>query len=255
MEKIARFKPGENVTVRPDGKTEGAQLQAARFVSVTGVGDEGTYLAKHSSAGEPHPFGVTQRSSANPAVEDERSVDLLVETVRTGSIPWVEAGDEITAPCEGAIGANGRVVEAAAAVAAHVDTGLVGENNGITWTAKDAGEGGNAISVTLVDPPGNGVALSVDVDGGEIVVTLATDGASAITSTAAQVIAAIAEHDVASQLVTATNKGASNGTGVVKAVAKTSLAGGEGATDGGEAVCKVLTDADEAGDFVQVDLY
>src|SRR4051812_31502429 len=177
MEKIGRYKPGENVTVRPDGTSSGAKLRAGRFVDVTGYGDDRCYLAKHSSAGSSHPFGVTQRDSADPSKEDPRSVDLLVE-VQKGGIPFVEAGGEITAPVGGPGGPEGKVVAAGAAVAAHRDTGLVSENNGITWTARETGLAGNGLSVTLVDPSGNSVALSVDVDGGEIVVTLATDGSS-----------------------------------------------------------------------------
>jgi hypothetical protein len=255
MEKVARFKPGENVSVRPDGTTANAQLKAGRFVTVTGKGDDGSYLAKHSTAGTPRSFGVTQRDSADPSKEDPRSVDLLVECVRTGSIPFVEAGGEISAPCDGAIGANGRVVEAEAAEAADLDTGLVADNNGVTFTANEAGVNGNGITVALVDPAANNVPLSVDSDGTDIIVTLATNAEGDITSTAAQVIAAVNEHDGASQLVTATNKGSSNGTGVVDPVEPTNLAGGTAAQSGAAAVCRILTSADEAGKFVEVDLY
>lgn len=254
MEKIARYKPGDNITVRPDGVLLADQLKAGRFVQVTGIGDDSCYEAAHASAGDPHPFGVTQRESANPATEDPRSVDLLVECVRTGSVPRVEAGEAIVAPTDVAVGADGKAVALDAATAATLDTGLVGENNGITWTAKEAGTGGNAITITIVDPAGNNVALSVDVDGTDIVVTGATDGASALTSTAALVIAAVEEHDLASQLVSVANKGASSGAGVVKAVAETPLAGGTAGTTGA-AVGKALTSAEEAGDFIEVSLY
>lgn len=121
-------------------------------------------------------------------------------------------------------GAGGVMPPAAATLA----TGVVANNNAITWTAKKTGTAGNDITLTLIDPPGNNVALSVDVVGRDINVTLATDGASAITSTAAQVIAAIAASSAA-DLVTAANTGASTGAAAVVAVAATSLAGG---TDG-----------------------
>lgn len=123
---------------------------------------------------------------------------------------------------------------------ATLNTGVVGSNNAITWTAREPGPAGNALSITLIDPPGNNVALSVDVDGDDIVVTLATDGASVVTSTAAQVIAAILEHDTASQLVTAANTGASNGTGVVAAVAETNLAGATASLAGLRALAKIV---------------
>jgi hypothetical protein len=38
MEKIARFKPGDNVSVRPDGELAGDQLKAGRLVARTGYG-------------------------------------------------------------------------------------------------------------------------------------------------------------------------------------------------------------------------
>lgn len=109
---------------------------------------------------------------------------------------------------------------------ATVSLGVIASNNAIRYTAVTHGDEGNAITVAHVDPPGNNVALSVDVDGRAIEVTLATDVSSVPTSTAAQVIAAVLEHDTASQLVTAANSGASNGTGVVAAAAATPLAGG-----------------------------
>jgi len=255
MEKIGRYKPGQNVTVAPDGELAGDQLKAARFVAITGY-DENTrtYLASHAEAGDSHPFGVTQRDSAKPNTEDPRSVDLLVE-VQKGGIPFVEAGEEIAAPVDIAVGADGKAVVAGGLVAAKLETGKVADNNAITWTAREAGDEGNDLSVALVDPAGNGKALAVDVDGDEVVVSLATDGGGAITSTAAQVIAAVKEHDLASQLVSVANTGASTGAGVVAPVAKTSLAGGSDAEGPTAVVGKALTSAEEAGEYVEVDFY
>lgn len=258
MEKIARFKPGDNVSVRPDGELAGDQLKAGRFVAITGYGADRSYLASHAEAGDTKPFGVTQRDTAKPNVEDPTSVDLLVECVRTGSIPWVEAGEAIDAspPVDIAVGADGKAVVADSAVAAKLETGKVADNNAITWTAKVAGKGGNSLAVEMLNT-GKEKSLSVDVDGDTITVTLATNGTGAgeITSTATLVIAAIAEHDTASQLVKAANTGASSGAGVVTAVAKTSLAGGTDSTGGANAVGKALTSAEEAGDYIQVDFY
>lgn len=125
----------------------------------------------------------------------------------------------------------GGVKPPAAAVAATLATGVVANNNALTFTAKDAGLGGNNITLTMTDPPGNNVALSVDVVGRDINVTLATDGASAITSTAALVKAAI-EASSAADLVTAAHTGASTGAAAVVAVAATNLAGGTDASIG-----------------------
>lgn len=256
FEKIARYKPGDNITVRPDGKLLADQLKAGRFVAVTDIGEDRCYLADHASAGDPHPFGVTQRESANPAVEDEHSVDLLVECVRTGAVARVEAGEEIKAPVDIAVGADGKAVAGDAAVAASLVTGKVADNNAILWTAKEAGKGGNSLSVEILNT-GKGKALSVDVDGNKIVVTAATNevGAGEITSTATLVMAAIEEHDTASQLVSVANSSTSSGAGAVAAVATTKLSGGAEATGGTAAVGKALTSAEEAGEYIEVDLY
>jgi hypothetical protein len=125
----------------------------------------------------------------------------------------------------------GGVKPPAAAVAASLATGVVANNNALTFTAKDAGVGGNNISLTIIDPAGNNGALSVDVVGRDINVTCATDGASAIASTAADIKAAV-EASAAADLVTVAHTGASTGAALVVAVAKTDLAGGTAASVG-----------------------
>ena len=67
--------------------------------------------------------------------------------------------------------------------------------------------------------------------GRDINITCATDGASAIASTAAEIIAAVIA-SAAGDLVTPTNTGASTGAALVVAVAKTDLAGGTDASVG-----------------------
>jgi len=255
MEKIGRYKPGQNVTVKPDGELAGDQLKAARFVAITDYGTDRSYLASHAEPGDPHPFGVTQRDSAKPNVEDPASVDLTVE-VQKGGIPFVEAGEEITAPVDIAVGEDGKAVVAGGEVAASLVTGKVADNNAILFTAREKGKGGNSLTIAILNT-GKGKALAVDVDGDDIVITAATNevGAGEITSTAAQVEAAILEHDTASQLVTAVNSSTSSGAGVVAAVAKTSLAGGGSAEGAGAAVGKALTSAEEAGQYIEVDLF
>lgn len=257
MEKIGRYKPGQNITVRPDGVLAGDQLKAGRFIEVTGIGDDRCYLGAHAQPGDEHPFGVTQRDSAKPNVEDPASVDLLVECQR-GGVPFVEAGEVIDAspPVDIAVGEDGKAVVAGGAVAAKLVTGKVADNNAILWTARDGGEDGDDLSIAILNT-GKEKALSVDVDGDKIIVTAATNnvGAGEITSTATLVEAAILEHDVASQLVTAVNSGASSGAGVVAAVAETPLAGGSDAEGPTAVVGKALTSAAEAGDYIEVDLY
>lgn len=110
----------------------------------------------------------------------------------------------------------------------------------VTVTATDYYGGliGDNITVTLVDPAGNNVPLSVAVNGYDIVVTLATDGTSTPISTANQVAAAINgatepvqgaggyEKAATQNLVTAVG----GGTGVVAAAPKTALSGATAAT-------------------------
>lgn len=109
-----------------------------------------------------------------------------------------------------------------AATPALLVTGSVGANNAIRWTARDPDR---TPRVQLVDPGSASAALAVDADGLDVIVTLATNGSSVITSTATQVIAAVNEHDAASGLVLAANEGASSGAGVVTAAAITALSG------------------------------
>ena len=104
-----------------------------------------------------------------------------------------------------------------------LETGLVASDNALTWTERVPG---SAPSVVLVDPAGNNGALAVGVVGKVITVTLATDGSSDPTSTAAQVIAEILDTPAAAALVSVAHTGASDGTGVVAAVSQTALAGG-----------------------------
>ncbi|MBW2672312.1 MAG: hypothetical protein JRD89_02700 [Deltaproteobacteria bacterium] len=105
-------------------------------------------------------------------------------------------------------------------------TGDEGSNNAILWTARCPGSAGNDISVELVDPNGNDQSLAVTVTGNKISVSLATDSGGAITSTAANIIAAIEGDAGANALVTVANAGESDGTGVVSPVAETALSGG-----------------------------
>lgn len=98
----------------------------------------------------------------------------------------------------------------------------------ITYTARQGGTGGNSITITNVDSASNNVPLSIGVVGNAITVNLATDGSSAPTSTAAQIVAAIQASAAASALVTAKVTGTA--TTVQAAAGSTALAGGAAAT-------------------------
>lgn len=152
---------------------------------------------------------------------DSGETDVQLDTAVLGFTPvkgtrlWIDPATNIVYNAAGS------------ATAAFLVTGTVGANNAIRWTARDPDR---LPVVRLVDPAGASQALAVDVDGLDVIVSLATSVGSAITSTAAQVIAAVAEHDAASGLVAVGNEGASSGAGVVAAVAATPLAGGAAST-------------------------
>lgn len=242
-EQLARFNPGDNIPVFAK-----AAVNAGRFIAVVGAKTtQGDYPVEHASAGDAHPFGVAERDSG-PATQDEYSVERRINCIRPKTVgARIVAGAGIDALDPIAVGTGGKAVPVAAATLA---TGKVADNNGITWTARLGGMPGNALAVEILNT-GKEKTLSVDVDGDVITVIAATNGTGAgeITSTATQVIAAIAEHDAASQLVTVDDTGASSGAGVVTAVAKTNLAGGSGV-----AVGKALTAAD-TDEIAECELY
>lgn len=125
---------------------------------------------------------------------------------------------------------DGAPVDAVQASAAINPTG---DDNALTFTARVYGVEGNSISVAYVDPSANDAALSVSVFRQAISVSLATDGSGVITSTAAEVLAAVEAHGEANSLVTvaidASDSGAGDdGSGIVTAIAATALENGAG---------------------------
>jgi phage tail sheath protein FI len=124
------------------------------------------------------------------------------------------------------IGIVGTAPDSQAEVTATLNTGVVASNNALTWTSNLTGALGNDIQIKLVDPAANSAALSVTVSGKYIEVSLATDVSGEITTTAAQIITAIAASTAAAALVTPANTSTSTGAAAVAAVARTALSGG-----------------------------
>jgi hypothetical protein len=100
-------------------------------------------------------------------------------------------------------------------------TALAGNNNDLTFL----GVSSTLPTIVYANPGTANAALSVGVAGATITVNLATDAGSAITSTAAQVKAAIDASGPASALVSTALAAGNDGTGVVTAMAATPLAG------------------------------
>lgn len=84
-------------------------------------------------------------------------------------------------------------------------------------------DGGNAISVALADPGTPNAPLSVSVTGTDVTVHLATNGSGQVTSTAAQVVAALNADTAGAKLLTAGTYRGNAGTGVVSAAPATRL--------------------------------
>lgn len=94
-------------------------------------------------------------------------------------------------------------------------------NQSLTYTAVDAGPDGELITITLIDPPGNNVPLSISVVGTDIVVTLATDGSSTVTTTGNALKSALNADPDASALIVVSGTNAS----ALNALTETSLSG------------------------------
>jgi hypothetical protein len=95
-------------------------------------------------------------------------------------------------------------------------------NSNVYWQAAASNQ---HVTIEYVDPPGNNVALSVGVAGVAVTVTLATNGSSAVTSTADDVIAAVAGNGSAAALLSGSEY-EGDGTGVVAAMGPLLLAHG-----------------------------
>src|SRR5438128_1268761 len=206
---IPKYEPGQRITGEATAAVTGKRVLR---ISADRT-DEGNISVAHANAEGPI-IGV--------ASHDAASGDL-VTVIGSGAVVPIDPSADVTAGDEVVAAASGKVApvsEAGAAATVTVGSG----NSKVKVTANEVGEGGNAITLTIVDPGGTTASLAVDTDNEAITVSLAR-ASSAITSTAADVIAAINEHDGASRLVTASNGASSNGTGTAAAASSTPLTG------------------------------
>lgn len=208
-----------NVTIPADGSTTNVQNEASEQPQPD--------QASHEKFSQ-YPAQIWLRNTGTP--------DILVGGPTPGA-PYTDSPSPPSLPLKStdpilgpiAIGPNDQLIaNIAGALKATLNTGTTGANNAITWTAQTAGAAGNSITIRLQDPGGNNQPLTVNVTTTNIVVLLATDGGGLITSTAAQVEAAILASAPASALVTATNQAPSTGAGLVVATGPTNLASGAG---------------------------
>lgn len=114
-------------------------------------------------------------------------------------------------------------------VLASVEIGA--SNSKLKFTApENSGATGNQVTITTVKPSGNNAALSVTVSGKAITISLATDGSSVATSTAAQVRTAFMAAAPAAALATCSLGTGSNGSGLYAVHAVAQLTGGVDST-------------------------
>lgn len=231
-----------------DGPVTGratADVVGGRFLKVSANMTSGPGLASTSEGGlisvaHADAGGAAFGVSGYDAVNGKN-----VQVWRGKIIVPVYAEAALSAFQEVKVGTSGKALPLTATVdpvAASVATGVIGSNTAIRWTARENGSDGNSIRVRLVDPAGASAALGVVVDGNDITVNLATNGGSALISTATQIIAAI-RASIADGLVTVANESTSTGAGVAAAVAYTALAGGADESARGLVVARAVTAA------------
>lgn len=102
------------------------------------------------------------------------------------------------------------------------------DDSDIIFQAIAPGAPGDNVGIVLAADVAD-QTLQVDLSGGIITVTLATDGDSVITSTATDIATAVAAYAPAASVVNAILRG--TGTGVVDALPETYLSGGEAGED------------------------
>jgi phage tail sheath protein FI len=126
----------------------------------------------------------------------------------------------------GIIGVVGTAPDSQDEVKATLTTGVVADDNALTWTAKGTGELGNKVSIKVVDPAAASQSLTVTVDTHYILVSLATNGSSVITTTADLLKTAIAANTEANALVEVADTAGSDGSGLMTAFRRAYLTGG-----------------------------
>lgn len=122
------------------------------------------------------------------------------------------------------IGLVGTAPDAEGAVAATLQKGSAVINDGLNFTAKELGTGGNAVSLTFVDPSTADAEIEVSVDVQKIKVSLATDADGELSSTANDVKDALEAAPEAAALVSVEVLG--TGEGIVVNDSESYLSGG-----------------------------
>lgn len=249
----------DDATIKADAAEAAAIAQAAIDAAAadwTIVGTIGD-LCEAIGEGAPDP-SVQATLDFNPAGDDNGLTFTAVEYGAAGNAISIEYVDPeaISAALSVAVDGNAITVNLATdtGTASTLTSNPAGDDNSLIFTAVDAGPDGDAISIEYVDPAANDAVLSVDVAGTAITVNLATNGAGAITSTAADILAEIEATPAADALVVVTINAADtgsgdDGSGVVTAMVLANLEGGAwGAITSTAADILAAIEADEDAD-------
>ncbi|GAB4246440.1 flagellar hook protein FlgE [Deferrisoma sp.] len=205
-----------NLDRRGDGQITNVLASATPAVNGPNLGD--------ASIGPVTTFPTTVTDEWRIECTDATTGEFTVTGARSGVQGTVRVGETFTDPDLGTFVVNGGTPAQAALT---LDTN--GDGDAIVLTAVDYGAGGNDIHVELVNEGANR-SLGVSVSGTKITVSLGTDNLGRVTSTEADVAAAIAAHPQASALVTATVSG--TGAGVAESTLDRFLQGGSGPNQG-----------------------
>lgn len=229
-EKLQRFGPndltlGRFGNVADDILTESARLFVVRVA--TNSKYAGLVCRKDATAQIPTPTSVTATPGAGTGL------GILTNGTYSYRVAAIDQYGETVA----SVNVGATVITSQ--TFASLTTALAGTHNDLVYRAVSGGVVGNSNSITYVDPGANNQSLSVTVTPNAgyavVVISLATNSSGAIVTTANDILVALAaEGTVLSSRLAVELAVGNNGSGVVAALAATTLTGGAatGANDG-----------------------
>jgi flagellar hook protein FlgE len=207
-----------NLDRRQDNHITNALASASPPVSGPNSGD--------ASLGEVTTLPTTVTDDWRIECTDATTGEFTVTGTRTGVIGTVLVGQAFNDSDLGTFVVNGGTP---AQGSLSVDTN--GDGDSIDFTARDYGAGANDISVEFVNR-GVNQSLGAYLQGTEITVSLGTDSLGRVTSTEAQVVAAIQANAQAAAMVSVNVSGPGGGAGTAEILPDRYFFGGSGANLG-----------------------
>jgi hypothetical protein len=216
---------GALIRVKNDGTTQIPWSGTAASVVMQDL----TYTAGEAmECGNNYTIGYTSGGTAGSEVVSISGYDVTVQ-IQNG----VSTATQVKAAIEANPTTNALFVVTVTGVGSNPQYAGAVEASKIiqdlTYAADSAGVAGNLINLTYVDPSAPSQTLGVVVTGNDIVVTLATDAGSVITTTADDIKTLLDGTPAAAALIDITVSG--TGTNLQTAQAQTFLTGGVDATN------------------------